>query len=146
MKAANLCIKFFPESGYYNYRLTQNRTMGNLNFALYDNYFGEFDDKVNFGADLLIGLNRLMYPYKLSKTAKARYEKYILDNKSQSVKNMIAADDMEKLQFLLELGAVVPENLEELTEYCVYRNKTELPRFCWITRAGISPVRLTVSH
>lgn len=116
---------FFPKYEYFDYNITENRNAVNLNFTYYDNYFNNIQSEVDFDEKIRVCLDRLMYPYRLSKAAEARYKKFISDNSTHAVKTVIDADDREKLYFLLKLGAVVPENLEELTEYCVHRGKTE---------------------
>lgn len=116
---------YFPKSEYYNYHITENRNMRNLNFAFYDNSFDELDGDVDFGDRFNVCLDRLMYPYRLSKSAEERYKKFISDNGTKAVMNIIDSDNFELFDFLLGLGAVVPENLEELTEYCVRREKVE---------------------
>lgn len=117
---------FFPGLKYWDYHITKNRNIGNLDFEFYDNAFVKIkSDDFTFDERVRVCLDRLMYPYRLSKAAEVRYKKFISDNSTNAVKTVIDADEQDRLCFLLELGAVVPENLEVLTEYCVQREKTE---------------------
>ena len=116
---------FIPGWRYWDYHITKNRNFGNLDLVFYDNSFEKTKSDISFDESLWVCLDRLMYPYRLSKAAEARYKKFICDNNTHAVKTVIDADKQDRLCFLSELGVVVPENLEELTEYCVQREKTE---------------------
>ena len=70
---------FNPGWKYWDYHITENRNFGNLDLDFYDNSFEKTKSDVSFEERLWVCLDRLMYPYRLSKAAEARYKRFISD-------------------------------------------------------------------
>lgn len=76
-----------------------------------------------------MALGRLKYPYKLSDTAKAAYEKYLAENLQEVVCILVEKEDIEGLQFLAKARLWTEEALQNGIEKASEFRKTEILSF-----------------
>jgi len=69
-----------------------------------------------------IAINRLMYPYQLSKEADEKYRQYIEKNLIAILNRFISEEDMERIEFLGTLNMFREDNIDELLEIA-YRSE-----------------------
>lgn len=76
-----------------------------------------------------IAINRLCYPYKLLKDAKAQYYEYLWQELSSVITKCLKQDDMKMLEQLADLGLFTESNIEDMIELAHSMNHIEATSF-----------------
>lgn len=76
-----------------------------------------------------IAINRLCYPYKLLKDAKAQYYEYLFQELSSVITKCLKQDDMKRLEQLADLGLFTESNIEDMIELAHSSNHIEATSF-----------------
>ena len=107
------------------YRYRQCTQDGEVNFSEYDSIFPTMYKERNPDTVVKLAVNRLEYPYELSKEHRRQYEAYLSEHMEDAASLLLEQDDLPRLQLLGRLGVYTADNIGTAIDLASRKGKTE---------------------